>query len=63
MKVQIWGLYKDKGGNVWKAVENLHFGRWLLRMEGRCRITEMRTRDIAACMEYVGQSTSEYVAA
>jgi hypothetical protein len=63
MKVQIWGLYKDKAGNVWKAVENLQFGRWILRRQDKCHVTQMRAKDMAACMEYVGQSASEYVSA
>lgn len=63
MKVQIWGLYKDRGGNVWKAIENLHFGRWQLRRVDKCHITDVRARDIAACMEYIGQGESEHVTA
>jgi len=64
MKVRIWGRYKDKRGNIWKAVEDLKFGRWMLRREDRCIIAEMRTKDIeAAGMEYVGQGESEHVTA
>ena len=56
MKVRVWGLYKDKRGNIWKAIEDLKFGRWILRRQDRCIISELRTRDIeAAGMEYVGQ--------
>lgn len=56
MKVRIWGLYKDKRGNIWKAIEDLKFGRWILRREDRCIISETRTKDMeAAGMEYIGQ--------
>lgn len=59
MKVRMLGLYKDKRGNVWKAIEDLKFGRWMLRREDRCIISEIRTLDMeAAGMEYVGQATS-----
>lgn len=62
LKVRIWGRYKDKQGRIWKAVEDLKFGRWLLRREDRCAISQTRTRDmIAAGMEWVGQGTSEHV--
>ena len=64
MKVQIWGRYKDKKGNVWKAVDDLKFGRWILRREDRCIISETRTCDMAAAgFEYVGQGESEHVTA
>jgi hypothetical protein len=62
MKVQIWGRYKDEKGRVWKAVEDLKFGRWILRREDRCVIMELRQRDMVG-MEYVGQGESEYVSA
>ena len=56
MKVRIWGLYKDRRGNVWKAIEDLKFGRWILRRQDRCILAQMRTLEIeAAGMEYVGQ--------
>lgn len=64
MKVRIWGRYKDRKGRVWKAVDDLKFGRWILRREDRCVIGQLRTRDIIASgMEYIGQGESEYVAA
>lgn len=61
---RIWGRYKDKKGNVWKAVEDLKFGRWMLRREDRCIIAQLRNIDmVAAGFEYIGQGESQYVAA
>lgn len=62
MKVQIWGRYQDEKGRVWKAIEDLKFGRWILRREDRCVIAQLRQRDMAD-MKYIGQGTSEHVAA
>lgn len=62
MKVQIWGRYQDEKGRVWKAVENLQFGRWVLRREDRCVIAQLRNRDMVG-MTYIGQGESEHVTA
>lgn len=62
MKVQIWGRYQDEKGRVWKAVDDLKFGRWILRREDRCVIAQLRQRDMVG-MTYIGQGTSEYVTA
>ena len=64
LKVKIWGRYQDKQGRVWKAIEDLKFGRWLLRREDRCVIAELKRADMERFgYVYLGQGASEYVAA
>jgi len=62
LQVRIWGRYQDRKGRIWKAVDDLKFGRWILRREDRCVISQTRTQDmIAAGMEWIGQGESEHV--
>lgn len=57
--VQIWGIYKDRKGILWKAVEDFKFGRWLLRRTDKSVTMECTRAHIIDTMEFIEFGSNE----